>query len=61
MYSLFRSVLRQRAAQYEVKNIEYAVLAGVIRDGGIKVATVARWSIIPNHSTLRISSDSSTV
>jgi hypothetical protein len=42
-------VLRNRAAKYEAKNIEFAVLARVIRDGGIKVAVIARYSIIPNH------------
>jgi hypothetical protein len=48
--SLFKFLLRQRGSRYEEKNIRYAVLARVIRDGGLKVAIIARWSIIPPHS-----------
>lgn len=46
---MFKLLFRERAAKYEAKDIGYAVLARVIREGGIKVTTAARYSLIPNH------------
>jgi hypothetical protein len=35
----------------EENNIRYATLARVIREGGVMVAIIARYSTIPGHST----------
>jgi hypothetical protein len=47
--SIFKFALRKRAAKLEEKDVKYAILARAIRDGGIKMAIVARYSIIPAH------------
>jgi hypothetical protein len=51
--SLFKYLLRTRGARYEEKNVEYAILARVIRDGGIKIAIISRYSVIPSHCMSR--------
>jgi hypothetical protein len=49
--SLFKFVFRERAARLEEKDVAYAILGRAIRDGGIKMACVARYSVIPAHRT----------
>lgn len=50
------SVPLNTSAQPEVRNskksnIRYACLAQVIQDGGLPVAIIARYSVIPSHAT----------
>lgn len=47
--SVFRYWLQGRAEKLERSTIAYACLAKVIREGGLKVAVLARYSIIPGH------------
>jgi hypothetical protein len=47
--SLFRYFLRNRALAYEQKQVRYALLAHVIREGGLKAVIIARYSVIPGH------------
>jgi hypothetical protein len=47
--SLCKSLLRNRAAKIEVDNLQYAIFARVIRNGGLRVAIIARYSVIPSH------------
>jgi hypothetical protein len=47
--SLFKYFLSERGAKYERDKIQYALLARVIRDGGLKIAVIARYSVIPGH------------
>jgi hypothetical protein len=49
--SLFKYIARERAIKLEEREVEYAILARVIRDGGIKMACVSRYSVIPSHRT----------
>lgn len=46
---LFRFLLRRRALAYEQKQVRYALLAHVIRTGGLKAVIIARYSVIPGH------------
>ncbi|KAK7691169.1 hypothetical protein QCA50_006272 [Cerrena zonata] len=50
----FRHCCTARGAKYEKKNLKYAYLVRVIRDGGFKVALVARFSAIPPHFTTAV-------
>jgi hypothetical protein len=45
-FLLCKSLLRARAARYEARNLEYALVAHVIRSGGLVVATLVRYSLL---------------
>ncbi|KAK0502325.1 hypothetical protein EDD18DRAFT_687351 [Armillaria luteobubalina] len=47
----FKYCCRSRGEKLERNNIMYACLAKVIRDGGFKIALIARLSAIPPHFT----------
>ncbi|KAK0187211.1 hypothetical protein F5146DRAFT_1063944 [Armillaria mellea] len=47
----FKYCCRSRGEKLERKNIMYACLAKVVRDGGFKIALIARLSAIPPHFT----------
>jgi hypothetical protein len=47
--SVFKYFFRARSERMEAESMSYAVLARVLRDGGLRVAIVARWSAIPPH------------
>ncbi|EPQ57042.1 hypothetical protein GLOTRDRAFT_38941, partial [Gloeophyllum trabeum ATCC 11539] len=47
----FKYLLRNRAAKFEEKKIQYAALAKVIREGGFLVVLICRYSVIPPHLT----------
>ncbi|KAJ9101797.1 hypothetical protein QFC21_003136 [Naganishia friedmannii] len=47
----FKTCFRARAAKLERKNMNYALLAHVVREGGLKIAVMARLSAIPGHFT----------
>ena len=49
--STFRYCCRARAQKVEEKDLKYALLTEVIRDGGLKMAIMVRYSAIPGHST----------
>jgi hypothetical protein len=42
-------MFRDHAAKLEEKKISYACLAHVVRQGGFKVALIARLSAVPGH------------
>ncbi|KAK0447377.1 uncharacterized protein EV420DRAFT_1568429 [Desarmillaria tabescens] len=50
----FKYCCRARGEKLERTNITYACLAKVIRDGGFKIALIARLSAIPPHFTTAI-------
>ena len=43
----FKYVCRSRAAKFEQKNLSYACLAHIVREGGFFMIFVARMSAIP--------------
>ena len=43
----FKYTFRGRAAKLERKNMNYALLAHVVREGGLKIAVICRLSAIP--------------
>jgi hypothetical protein len=45
-FLLCKSLLRARAARYEARNLEYALVAHVIRSGGLVVAVLVRYSLL---------------
>ncbi|KZV71190.1 hypothetical protein PENSPDRAFT_412610 [Peniophora sp. CONT] len=45
----FRTVLRRRAERLEHDSLKYGLLSHVIREGGFKIALMARLSAIPPH------------
>ncbi|KLO10012.1 hypothetical protein SCHPADRAFT_943174 [Schizopora paradoxa] len=45
----FRLLCRARGEKWERTKINYACLAKIVREGGLKVATIVRWSVIPGH------------
>jgi len=47
--SAFKYCCRSRGEKLERTNLTYACLARVVRDGGFKIALVARLSAIPGH------------
>ena len=49
--SAFKYCCRARGEKLEKNNLKYALLARVVRDGGFKVALIARLSAIPSHFT----------
>ncbi|VDB95861.1 unnamed protein product [Peniophora sp. CBMAI 1063] len=50
----FRWCCRARGEKLERTNITYGVLARVVREGGFKIALVARLSAIPGHFTTAV-------
>ncbi|EST09892.1 SNARE associated Golgi protein [Kalmanozyma brasiliensis GHG001] len=50
----FKTCLRSTAAKYERKNIHYACMADMVRDGGFWVMFLARLSAIPGHFTTAV-------
>ncbi|ETW82593.1 hypothetical protein HETIRDRAFT_237518, partial [Heterobasidion irregulare TC 32-1] len=50
----FKYCCRARGDKLEKTNIQYACLARVVRDGGFKIALIARLSAIPGHFTTAI-------
>ncbi|EPS36458.1 hypothetical protein H072_9989 [Dactylellina haptotyla CBS 200.50] len=53
-YFAFKGVLRHRAEKAEKKNLNYACLATVTREGGLWFVFVARLSAIPSHLTTAV-------
>ena len=47
--SAFKACCRSRGEKLEKSKISYACLAKVVRDGGFKIALIARLSAIPGH------------
>lgn len=43
----FKYCFRGKAAKLERKNMNYALLAHVVREGGLKIAVICRLSAIP--------------
>ncbi len=50
----FKTCLRSTAANYERKNIHYACMAEMVRNGGFWVMFLARLSAIPGHFTTAV-------
>ncbi|KAI0058586.1 hypothetical protein BV25DRAFT_1964418 [Artomyces pyxidatus] len=50
----FKYCCRARGEKLEKSNISYACLARVVRDGGFKIAVIARFSAIPGHFTTAV-------
>ncbi|KAJ9476902.1 Golgi apparatus membrane protein TVP38 [Pseudozyma hubeiensis] len=50
----FKHCLRSMASNYEKKNIHYACMAEMVRDGGFWVMFLARLSAIPGHFTTAV-------
>ncbi|KAH7879436.1 uncharacterized protein C8R40DRAFT_1035944, partial [Lentinula edodes] len=50
----FKYCCRARGEKMEKTNISYACLAKVVRDGGFKIALIARLSAIPGHFTTAV-------
>ncbi|KAF3924505.1 hypothetical protein ABW21_db0200731 [Orbilia brochopaga] len=50
----FKTVLRKRAEALEHKNLEYAALARITREGGFWIVFIVRLSIIPGHFSTAI-------
>ena len=48
-HSAFRYLCSARGEKLEKTRLDYACLARIVRDGGLKVAIVARFSAIPGH------------
>ena len=48
---MFKYFCTTRAKKSEQKSVKYALLAEVIRDGGLKMAVMVRYSSIPGHCT----------
>ncbi|KAI0090208.1 snare associated Golgi protein-domain-containing protein [Irpex rosettiformis] len=50
----FRYCCAARGEKLEKQKIQYACLAKVVRDGGFKIALIARFSAIPGHFTTAV-------
>ncbi|RPD55041.1 hypothetical protein L227DRAFT_510708 [Lentinus tigrinus ALCF2SS1-6] len=53
-YYVFRYCCRGRAEKAESKNLRYAFISEVIREGGLVMAIMVRYSAIPGHVTTAI-------
>ncbi|KAF8829897.1 hypothetical protein HHX47_DHR2000067 [Lentinula edodes] len=53
-HGAFKYCCRARGEKMEKTNISYACLAKVVRDGGFKIALIARLSAIPGHFTTAV-------
>jgi hypothetical protein len=49
LHSAFKYCCRARGQKLEKTKITYGCLAKVVRDGGFKIALIARLSAIPGH------------
>ncbi len=49
-HSTFRYCCRGRSEKAETKNLRYALISEIIREGGLKMAIMVRYSAIPAHS-----------
>jgi hypothetical protein len=52
--SVFKYLIKGRGEKMEQTSISYATLARVIQDGGLKIAIIARYSLIPGHGTVLV-------
>jgi len=50
-FFVFSTLCRARCERYERTKIDYGCLARVVREGGIKIAIITRYSLIPPHFT----------
>ncbi|KAH9953434.1 hypothetical protein BGW80DRAFT_1259328 [Lactifluus volemus] len=57
----FKYCCHTRGDKLEKTNLQYGCLAHVVREGGIKIALVARFSAIPGHSFLSLPKQFATV
>jgi len=48
-YFAFKYAFRKRAAQFECENVFYACLAKLMRDGGLSMLILVRFSAMPGH------------
>ncbi|KIK64263.1 hypothetical protein GYMLUDRAFT_241440 [Collybiopsis luxurians FD-317 M1] len=53
-FFVFKYWCSARAQKYEKKQIQYACLSKILREGGFKIAVAARYSIIPPHITTAV-------
>ena len=58
-HSVFRYFCTARARKSEEKSVKYALIAEVIREGGLKMAIMVRFSTIPGHCASPLLSPSS--
>ena len=54
--SVFRWWLAERGRKFEEKQLKYALYSQVVREGGLRVPCVMRFSLIPSHCEEYISS-----
>lgn len=47
--SAFKYFFRSYGERLEKRTVQYAALARIIREGGLVIAVVVRYSVIPNH------------
>ncbi|KAJ7778107.1 hypothetical protein B0H16DRAFT_1405862 [Mycena metata] len=50
----FKSCLSRRGAKLELTSLSYGTLARVVRDGGLRIAVIARFSALPSHFTTAV-------
>jgi hypothetical protein len=50
--SVFRYFCSARGRKVEENNIRYGTLARAVREGGLLIAIIARYSTIPGHGEL---------
>ncbi|KAJ6632601.1 hypothetical protein B0H10DRAFT_1977982 [Mycena sp. CBHHK59/15] len=53
-FYLFKYLCRARAEKAELTKISYGCLARVVRDGGLLIAIIARYSSLPGHFTTAV-------
>ncbi|RDX41844.1 hypothetical protein OH76DRAFT_178828 [Lentinus brumalis] len=53
-YYTFRYCCRARGEKTEAKSLKYALISGVVREGGLPMAILVRFSAIPSHITTAI-------
>ncbi|KAI0655282.1 hypothetical protein C8Q70DRAFT_436819 [Cubamyces menziesii] len=53
-FFVFKWLCMSRGKKWELKRLQYALLAEVVRQGGFKVAVIVRLSAIPGHLTTAI-------
>ncbi|KAJ7619391.1 hypothetical protein FB45DRAFT_930645 [Roridomyces roridus] len=53
-YFIFKSCCRARGQKMELSNLQYGTLARVVREGGLRIAIIIRYSSIPPHLTTAI-------
>ncbi|RDX41829.1 hypothetical protein OH76DRAFT_178085 [Lentinus brumalis] len=53
-YYTFRYCCRGRSEKAEAKNLRYALISEIIREGGLKMAIMVRYSAIPAHISTAI-------